>query len=76
MKVIIKSRTSEELEEFDFRDHLTIEVDGKIVFDVSDGEPEDGTLSRDFCDCFSIGDLMEMAYNAGKNGESFELQEN
>ena len=58
----------------DYRQTLTIEVDGKGIFGVGDGEPEDSNLSRDFSDCFSITDLMKMAYDAGKNGEEWEYE--
>jgi len=58
----------------DYRNHLKIEIDGKTVFQASDGEPEDATLGRDFNDCYSVVDLMERAYEAGKNGESFEIE--
>jgi hypothetical protein len=58
----------------DYRQTLTIEVDGKGIFGVGDGEPEDSNLSRDFSDCFSITDLMKMAYDAGKNGEDWEYE--
>lgn len=58
----------------DYRSRLSIEIDGKSVFLVRDGEPEDSNLSRDFSDCYSIVDLMERAYEAGKNGEEFEVE--
>ena len=58
----------------DYRQSLTIEVDGKQEFAVSDGEPEDSNLARDFSDCFSVVDLMKMAYDAGKNGEEVAQQ--
>ena len=50
-------------------------MDGEIKFNVSDGEPEDANLSRDFSDCFIIDNLMKLAYDAGKNGEAFSLGE-
>jgi hypothetical protein len=43
------------------------------VFSASDGEPEDNTLSRNFNDCYKIGEMMERAYKAGKAGEPFEI---
>lgn len=58
----------------DYRQTLTIEVDGKGIFGVGDGEPEDSNLSRDFSDCLRITDLMKMAYDAGKNGEDWEYE--
>ena len=74
MKVTMKSLTEEAIERRDYRDVLTISIDGKKEFSVSDGEPEDATLGRDFNDCWSIGDLMEKAYKAGAAGESFEME--
>lgn len=59
--------------EYDFRDFLTIRVNEKRAASFHDGEPEDGTLGRDFNDCYNIGELMKQAYEAGKNGEEFEL---
>lgn len=73
MIVEVISRTEEELEDYDWRDKVEIKVDGQTVFYVADDEPEDSNLSRSFSDCFSIGDLMKKAYEAGKNGEDFEL---
>ncbi len=35
----------------DYRYTLTIDIDGREAFRVSDGEPEDATLNRDFNDC-------------------------
>lgn len=37
-----------------------------------EGEPEDMTLNRDLSDAFSIGDMLVMAYEAGKRGEELE----
>ncbi len=41
----------------------------------SDGEPEDGTLGRDFNDCYEIPKFLKKAYLAGLNGETFEIEE-
>ena len=71
MKVEQKTRTNDELEDFDYRDRLEILIDGKSVFEVWDGEPEDSNLSRDFNDCFSIVDLMKHSHQAGLDGEEF-----
>lgn len=59
----------------DYRNALKIEIDGKRVFSVCDGQPEDSNLSRAFNDCYSIPDLLKRAYEAGKNGESYEVEE-
>lgn len=38
-----------------------------------EGEPEDANLGRDFADIVDIDNLVKMAYEAGKNGESLEI---
>jgi hypothetical protein len=73
MKVKTITRSESNLTKCDYRDKMTIEVDGKDVFEVYDGEPEDSNLGRDFSDCFKIPKLMKMAYDAGKNGEEIEF---
>ena len=59
----------------DYRTQLEILIDGETAFDVADGEPEDSNLSRDFNSCYKIPELMRKAYEAGKNGETFEIEE-
>ena len=73
MKVEIKSLTDEAIGARDERDILEIFIDGEREFSVHDGESEDATLSRDFNDCYEIGNLMQRAYNTGKEGGSFIL---
>ena len=73
MKVEIKSLTDEAIDKRDYRDILEITINGKTVFSVFDGELEDANLRRDFNDCWKISDLMQLAYDAGKNGEEFEV---
>lgn len=51
---------------------LEIHIDGELAFKVSDGEPEDSNLCRDFGACYSIGHLLQKAYDAGKAGEEFD----
>lgn len=75
MKIVTKTFSEKGLENFDYRSYLAIEVDGKMEVEFLDGEPEDANLSRDFGDCYLIPSLMRKAYEAGKNGESFELEE-
>jgi hypothetical protein len=72
MKVEMVTRSEAEQEECDFRDEVIIKIDGVQKFQVQDGEPEDSNLSRDFSDCYSIVELMELAHAAGKAGETFE----
>lgn len=57
----------------DFQESMTIEVDGQRVFFVTDGEPEDNVLNRNFGDVHNIPRLMKMAYEAGKKGEELNL---
>lgn len=64
----LETRSDEELLEHDFRDCITIMQDDKEVFSVSDGEPEDNNLGRNFEACYSVYDLLEYCYNLGKDG--------
>jgi hypothetical protein len=73
MRVVVGNRSEKNMEEWDYCDRMTITIDGKKVFDVSDGEPEDSNLSRDFNDCRNIPDMLKMAYKAGAKGESLEV---
>jgi len=75
MKVTVKSLSEKLYEERDYRDVLEILIDGKVKFLVSDGEPEDANLLRDFNDCWVIPELMHVAFDAGKNGEDFVIEE-
>lgn len=74
MKIEVITLSDKGMEEFDFRQMLTIKVDGKTVFNVMDGEPEDANLMRDFNDCLAIPELMEMAFNAGKQGDEISIE--
>lgn len=75
MKVIIVSRTEEEIERCDYRDAYMIMIDGEQVFSVYDDEPEDSNMGRSFSDVYNIGKIIKMAYNAGKRGEELILEE-
>lgn len=54
---------------------IIVETNNGSRNDISfyDGEPEDNTLGRNFNDVYSIPDLLKIAYEAGKNGEEWEL---
>jgi len=54
--------------------HISIVADGKRIFSVHDGEPEDNNTGRNFQDCISVASLMEEAYKAGKSGEDWEFE--
>jgi len=55
---------------------LRIEVNGKYTFSFYANPecPEDFTFNRDVSDAYEIVGLMQMAYEAGKNGEPFEYE--
>jgi hypothetical protein len=73
MNIKVISRSDEALETRDYRDCFEIEIDGKTAFSAYDGEPEDNSLGRNFSSVYSIPNLMQRAYEAGKNGEEFEI---
>jgi len=75
MKIEIKTLTEDAMNERG-GDAYEIWIDGKKGLSFWDGEPEDATLARDFCDVFSIGDILEDAYQAGLKGEEFEININ
>ena len=74
MKATIKTLTERGIEFRGHKDTVEISIDGKEVFKVHDGPPEDATLGRNFNDCYSIGNLMKQAYKAGVNGEVLEIE--
>ena len=74
MKITVKSLTNEAIKNWDYHEAMAIVIDGKQCFSVHDGELEDANLCRDFNDCWKIPELMERAFNAGKNGEKFEIE--
>lgn len=73
MIVEMTTRAEEFLDEYDYRDFVNIKVDGATVFDVHDGEPEDNNLGRNFSDCLDVTSLMKWAWQAGKDGDTFEI---
>ena len=75
MKVEFITRTESKIEKYDYRDRIIIKINNEKVFDIRDDYPEYSSLSRSFSDCYKIASLMRKAYNAGKNGEDFELEE-
>lgn len=72
MKIEVLSLTDEAIWERLDCDVIQILIDGKSVFAVWDGEPEDNNLARNFNDCYQVGELMRQAFEAGKNGEELE----
>ena len=59
------------------RDHFTLiatnDNEQSRTFSIGSGEPEDMYLFRNLSDALDVPDLMQMAYEAGKNGEDFEV---
>ena len=50
-------------------------INGKSELYVRDyGEPEDNSLCRDLNFVYSIIKLMKKSYEAGKNGETFDVE--
>lgn len=72
MKIVIAHNT------VDFeRESFYIEVktsDTTETLSFCDGEPEDNSISRNFNDVFSIGNLLELAHEAGRTGEILEVE--
>jgi len=56
-------------------ERFTLEVDGKYRLSAGGGEPEDNTLGRDLNFVYGIVPLMREAYEAGKRGETLEVEE-
>lgn len=52
---------------------LEISMTGHDGFSVHDGEPEDNNLSQNFSDCWGIPEMLELAFLAGKRGESLRI---
>jgi len=69
MKITEITLTEQQLKDRDYSDRYEIKIDGISVFAVADGEPEDNTLSRNFNDVYKIQEIIEIVYEAGKNGE-------
>ena len=75
MKITETTLKEGALGEFDNREYFAIKVNGKTFVDFMDGEPEDATISRDFVGVFRITHLMQIAYDAGKNGEEIVFED-
>lgn len=62
------------LDEEEMSQHIKITRDGKRIFSVHDGEPEDNNTGRNFNDCVSVASLMQEAYDAGVAGEEWKFE--
>lgn len=60
MKITITTRGEDLRAEYDYRQRYQVKFDDEVVFDVSDGEPEDSNLSRDFNDVFGLPKIFGM----------------
>lgn len=74
MEVVITTRGEEFFDDYDYRDFFQVEVNGNVLLEVRDGEPEDNNLARNFSDIRSIETLLHLAYEAGKKNESFTIE--
>lgn len=78
MKIIVRASNGENMW-LDYRKSLEIKIseEDKITRRLSfyDGEPEDNNLNRNFSDVYSIPGLMQLAFEAGKAGQTFEIVE-
>lgn len=51
-------------------------VDGKEILSIHSLSecPEDAIIGRDLISCYEIKEYMKLAYEAGKNGEDFNVE--
>ena len=69
---LVVTTYNDETGKYDCRRGLQIELvaEGKVIeLEFVEGEPEDATLGRDFSDVYSIAEMVQLAYEAGVNGE-------
>ena len=69
----ITIRTGEATEDNDWKESYEILVDGKSVFSVSDGEPEDNALCRNFGDVYNLPEIFKKIHYSSMNGEILEF---
>lgn len=76
MKIIQRFKEDEYMEDARMQLEVT-DKEGKKIVDLYVGtcEPEDANLYRDLNFVYDIADWLKAAYEAGKNGESFESVE-
>lgn len=79
MKIVEKITTDDE---YGFERDWRIEVfvasevtDERKSVEFSEGEPEDMNLGRDLSDAYTLVNLIKLAYECGKRGEEFNLEE-
>ncbi len=74
MEITIITLSDIGLEACDWQGTYAIKFDGKTVFSVVDGEPEDNNISRNFNDVYSIPTLLKQMYKLGKSGERVTIK--
>ena len=62
-------------DDYEVRSGFTIIVDGRIVFEVMDGESEDNSLARNFNDIYSLPALIDQIYGRGESDEANDREE-
>ncbi len=76
MKIVTKRSDGEPDIEYDNFELVATDDQGKSMrFSIGGGEPEDMSLSRELSGALTVPQLMQMAHEAGKRGETFELVE-
>jgi hypothetical protein len=75
MKITIETYSEKACEENDYCGKFVLKIDGKKFMSFYDGEPEDSNLGRNFNDVFSIPELIQRVYDAGKSGEVLEIED-
>lgn len=53
---------------------FAVVVDGDVMVKAGGGEPEDNTIYRDLNFVFDIPDMLRAAYDAGRAGEYFVIE--
>lgn len=72
MKIVVTERKADDYGEGEM---FRMDVDGKHCFTAGRGEPEDNYLDRDLNFVYEIAPLMKKAWEAGKKGEEFTVEE-
>lgn len=74
MKVTVTTFTADDFGfEMDMGVEITTQKSRINCYDLTEC-PEDATLYRDLSFVYSIPDMLEEAYEAGKNGEDFTIE--
>lgn len=71
VNIEFKTRSHDQLKKLNNTDLSQIEKNGDVILTLRDYDQEDDCLSSGFTDCHNMMELLEDAYNAGKNGEDW-----